>query len=117
MCASSCVLIDAAALVASGLLRRSLDGVRLLGNGAVYPPLLVYVTRWFDKRRGSAVAFISSGQYVAGVRYRAWQPASALHPTIGVHTPLVFDGRNHLDPVTMKDLGFHYCGIGRAAAR
>ena len=34
-----------------------------------------------------------------------------------MHTPLVFDGRNHLDPVTMKDLGFHYCGIGRAAAR
>lgn len=31
------------------------------------------------------------GQYVAGVRYRAWQPPSALHPTIGVHSPLVFD--------------------------
>ncbi len=28
---------------------------------------------------------------VAGVRYRAWQPPSALHPTIGVHAPLVFD--------------------------
>jgi uncharacterized protein (DUF2126 family) len=31
------------------------------------------------------------GEFVAGVRYRAWQPPSALHPTIGVHTPLVFD--------------------------
>jgi len=31
------------------------------------------------------------GEFVAGVRYRAWQPSSALHPTIGVHTPLVFD--------------------------
>lgn len=30
-------------------------------------------------------------EYVAGVRYRARQPHSALHPTIGVHTPLVFD--------------------------
>lgn len=30
-------------------------------------------------------------QFVAGVRYRAWQPPSALHPTIAVHTPLVFD--------------------------
>ncbi len=31
------------------------------------------------------------GCYVAGIRYRAWQPWSALHPTIGVHSPLVFD--------------------------
>ncbi len=31
------------------------------------------------------------GEYVAGVRYRAWQPPSALHPTIAPHTPLVFD--------------------------
>ncbi len=33
----------------------------------------------------------TQGEYVAGVRYRAWQPPSALHPTIGVHSPLVFD--------------------------
>ncbi|MFT4211202.1 MAG: transglutaminase family protein [Microbacterium sp.] len=31
------------------------------------------------------------GEYYAGVRYRAWQPWSALHPTIEVHAPLVFD--------------------------
>lgn len=31
------------------------------------------------------------GEFVAAVRYRAWQPPSALHPTIGVDTPLVFD--------------------------
>jgi uncharacterized protein (DUF2126 family) len=33
----------------------------------------------------------TQGEYVTGVRYRAWQPPSALHPTIGVHSPLVFD--------------------------
>ena len=31
------------------------------------------------------------GEYVAGVKYKAWQPWSALHPTIGVDTPLAFD--------------------------
>jgi len=33
----------------------------------------------------------TEGEGVAGVRFRAWQPPSCLHPTIGVHHPLVFD--------------------------
>jgi len=31
------------------------------------------------------------GEFVTGVRYRAWQPPSALHPTIGIDSPLTFD--------------------------
>jgi uncharacterized protein (DUF2126 family)/transglutaminase-like putative cysteine protease len=31
------------------------------------------------------------GHYVAGVRYKAWEPHSALHPNIRRHTPLIFD--------------------------
>ncbi len=32
-----------------------------------------------------------NGEFVAGVRYRAWQPPQCLHPTIGPHVPLIFD--------------------------
>jgi MFS family permease len=47
----------------------------LLGGGAVNVPLIIYITRWFDRRRGSAVALVSSGQYIAGA---LWPPLIAL---------------------------------------
>ena len=31
------------------------------------------------------------GEFVASVRYKAWNPPSALHPSIAVHAPLTFD--------------------------
>ncbi|MEO8676913.1 MAG: transglutaminase family protein, partial [Casimicrobiaceae bacterium] len=43
---------------------------------------------------GRALPLVSTGipgEFVAGVRYRAWNPPSGLHPTIGVQAPLVFD--------------------------
>jgi uncharacterized protein (DUF2126 family)/transglutaminase-like putative cysteine protease len=33
----------------------------------------------------------TNGEYVAGVRYRAWQPPNCLQPTVGVHSPLTID--------------------------
>jgi MFS family permease len=45
--------------------------VGLIGLGGINAPLYVYVSRWFDRRRGSALALISSGVYVAGA---LWPP-------------------------------------------
>ncbi|HEY1059066.1 MAG TPA: transglutaminase family protein [Limnobacter sp.] len=61
--------------------------------------LEVRLRNWVDERyqlccNGHRVPLHPTGregEYVAGVRYRAWQPPNALHPTIGVHAPLVFD--------------------------
>jgi UDPglucose 6-dehydrogenase len=32
-----------------------------------------------------------------------------------MRTPMVFDGRNLLDPETMRQFGFHYYSMGRAS--
>src|SRR6516225_1218262 len=45
--------------------------VGFFGVGAMNAPFYVYVSRWFDRRRGSALALISSGSYVAGA---IWPP-------------------------------------------
>jgi MFS family permease len=45
--------------------------VGLLGIAGLNAPLYVYVSQWFDRRRGSALALISSGQYIAGA---LWPP-------------------------------------------
>jgi uncharacterized protein (DUF2126 family) len=42
-------------------------------------------------RRVPLQATGNDGEYVAGVRYKAWKAAFGLHPTIEVHAPLVFD--------------------------
>ncbi len=42
-------------------------------------------------RRVPLVATDIKEEFVCGVRYRAWQPPSALHPTIGIDTPITFD--------------------------
>ena len=69
----ACMIAGGLALSSAGTIWALYIGhglmIGLLGNGGVYPPLLVYVSRWFDRRRGAAIALISSGQYVAGV---AW---------------------------------------------
>lgn len=71
------VVMFGGTMIATGLVLASRGGlaqlyvssfflVGLLGAGGMFAPLMTYVTRWFDRRRGSAVALISAGQYVAG---------------------------------------------------
>jgi MFS family permease len=70
----ACMVAGGLALSSAGWLWALFVGHALmgfLGNGGIYPPLLVYVSRWFDRRRGTAIALISSGQYVAGVVWPA----------------------------------------------
>jgi MFS family permease len=45
--------------------------IGLIGLGGINAPMYVYVSRWFDRRRGSALALISSGSYLAGAM---WPP-------------------------------------------
>ena len=47
------------------------------------------------------------GEAVAGVRYRAWLPTSCLHPTIPVHTPLVFDIVDQWNDLVVGGATFH----------
>jgi MFS family permease len=45
--------------------------IGLLGTAGLNAPLYIYVSRWFDRRRGSALALLSSGLYLAGT---VWPP-------------------------------------------
>jgi MFS family permease len=41
--------------------------IGLLGIAGLNAPLYVYVSHWFERRRGSALALLSSGNYIAGM--------------------------------------------------
>ena len=49
----------------------------------------------------------TNGEYVAAVRYRAWQPSSCLHPTVGVHSPLTFAVLDTWNDRTIGGCSYH----------
>jgi MFS family permease len=76
--------------------------IGLLGNAGLNAPLYVYVSRWFDRRRGTALALISSGQYVAGM----------IWPWIFAHAILAFGWQHTMhtfavfEALTVAPIGF-----------
>jgi MFS family permease len=76
------VLTGTLAIVVGSLLLSRIDAawqlhvinavlIGFIGNGAMFAPLLTNTTRWFERRRGLAVAIVASGQGLAGA---IWPP-------------------------------------------
>lgn len=76
------IVLFGAAMMAAGLVVSASGGLfylyaghgvlmGLFGTSCMFAPLITYVSRWFERRRGAAVALISSGQSVAGA---VWPP-------------------------------------------
>jgi uncharacterized protein (DUF2126 family)/transglutaminase-like putative cysteine protease len=91
-------------------LRQALEPWHVLGEQGAAGGAVRYVDSSLDRLQIKARGMIDSrfvitcnkqtlplhptgteGEFVAGVRYRGWQPPECLHPTIGVHAPLTFD--------------------------
>jgi MFS family permease len=81
-CGVRVVVLIGSAMVCAGLATASSGGVwslcigyglmvGLLGNAGINLPLLVHVSRWFDRHRGSALALVASGQYIGGTVWPA----------------------------------------------
>ena len=73
------------------------------------------VTGWVEERyaltcNGHAVPLDPTdreGEYVGGVRFKAWDPPSALHPTIKPHVPLVLDIYDRWSGRSLGGLTYH----------
>jgi MFS family permease len=111
------VVIFGATMVALGMLLSSWGGLfelyvghgvlmGLFGTSCMFSPLLTYVSLWFERRRGSAVALIASGQAVAGA---IWPPLLQFGvETVGWrHTMMFFGGFVAVADVTLTLIFLH----------
>jgi len=76
----------------------SVERLEIIVDGLTDPRLAIAV----NGRQLPLTPTARTGEFVAGVRYRAWSPPSALHPTLGVDAPLVID---IVDTTSEKSVG------------
>ncbi|MCG8655285.1 transglutaminase family protein [Yimella sp. NH-Cas1] len=74
-------------------------------NGVPVPLVPVAGSGWGTGTPGTGGA--PDTKVVGGVRFRAWSPPSALHPTIGVHSPLVFDLVDRWNGLSLGGFTYH----------
>ena len=88
--------------------------IGLLGNAGINAPLMIYISKWFDRRRGTALALVSSGQYLAGavwppifermMAYMGWRKTMLVYglivASVVVPLALIFMRRPPAEPTT-----------------
>jgi uncharacterized protein (DUF2126 family) len=112
-------------------LRHALEPWHVLGEEAAMGGTVRYVdssaervqarvTNWVEDRHLLAVNGVAvplraterAGEYVAGIRFKAWNPPSSLHPTIRPQTPLILDVFDRWTGRSLGGLTYHVAHPG-----